>query len=81
VADPVDASAIEVTVARPDGTAIVVPLAPDPQASDPAVPLEQSFSGFVETGATAGELVVTVALNGAPGEVRTVTRTVPVLSP
>jgi pimeloyl-ACP methyl ester carboxylesterase len=82
VDDPVEVAAIKATVARPDGTAAPLVLAPDPDASDPAVPLEQSFSAQVETGNAAGSLVVTVALdNTAGGEPRRVTRSIPVLAP
>jgi hypothetical protein len=78
---PVDAAAIKASVARPDGTAAPLHLTPDPAASDPSVPLEQSFSAQVETGNTAGRLVVTVALdNTADGEPRIVTRSIPVLA-
>jgi pimeloyl-ACP methyl ester carboxylesterase len=81
VEDPVDATAIKVTVARPDGTITPVLLTPDPQASDPSVPLEQSFSAEIETGETAGKLTITVALEDTGGEPRTVTRVVPVIAP
>jgi hypothetical protein len=70
-----------VTVTRPDGTATPVLLTPDPGASDPSVPLEQSFSAEIEAGETDGELVVTLALDDASGEPRIVTRLVPIVAP
>ncbi len=81
VEDAVDAGSIKVTVVRPDGTATPVQLTPDPQASDPSVPLEQSFSAEVATGKAAGDLAVTVSLDDTAGEPRVVTRIVPVLAP
>jgi pimeloyl-ACP methyl ester carboxylesterase len=81
VEDPVDATAIKVTVVPPGGTATPVPLTPDPRASDPSSPLEQSFSAHFETGEEAGELIVTVALDDTAAEPRVVTRVVPVLAP
>lgn len=81
VDEPVDRDAISMSMARPGGPALPVPLAMDPQASDPANPFEQSFSAPFETGAVAGELMVTVALETAAGEPRTATRMVPVLAP
>ena len=80
VEDPVDTDAIRMSIVRPDGPALPVPLAPDPQASDPSNPFEQSFSGEFETGAGAGGLAVTVTLDAADGEPRIATRIVPVLA-
>ncbi len=76
--DPVAASAIEVSVTRPDGVVAFLPLTADPSASDPSVPLEQAFSAEIGTGDIAGALTVTVRIEtgGAPREV---TRTVPVV--
>ena len=79
VDDPIDAQGIRATVTLPGGAPTEVALAPDPAASDPSVPLEQSFSGLVETGAEAGQLIVTVTLEDTGGEPRTVTRVVPVV--
>ena len=75
-----DAADLAVTIARPGEAARTVALVPDPLASDPTVPLEQSFSADIEVGPAAGELVLTVSVPGRDGP-RTVTRTVPVLAP
>ncbi len=80
VEEAVDPETIEMTVTPPGGTATPVPLTPDPSASDPSNPFEQSFSAAVETGDEAGELTVTVALDGSAGEPRVVTRAIPVLA-
>lgn len=80
VDEPMDMEAVTMSIARPGEPAVAVPLTPDPRASDPANPFEQSFSGRFETGANLGELAVTVALEAAAGEPRVVTRIVPVLA-
>jgi hypothetical protein len=81
VEDPVDAAALRMTVAAPGGPATPVPLTPDPGASDPSSPLEQSYSAQFGAGDVAGELVVTVTLDDTAAEPRIVTRVVPVLAP
>jgi pimeloyl-ACP methyl ester carboxylesterase len=81
VEDPVEAAAIRMTVAPPAGPARPVALTPDPAASDPANPLEQSFSAYVEAGERPGDLSVTVTLDDTTPKPRTVTRVIPVLSP
>jgi hypothetical protein len=81
VEDPVDAAAVRMTVTPPGGSARAVALMPDPAASDPANPLEQSFSAYVETGEQPGELSVTVRLDDTTAEPRSVTRVIPVLAP
>ena len=81
VDEPVEATAIRMTVAAPGGPATEVPLTPSPQASDPSNPFEQSFSAQFETGAVAGELTVTVSLEGTGAAPRVVTRVVPILAP
>jgi hypothetical protein len=52
----------------PDGKQANVPLTPDPSASEPGNPLEQSFTGLFETGPAAGigQLRAEVKLEGAP---------------
>ena len=81
VTDPVDAAAIKMTVTPPGGTPALVALAPDPAASDPTNPFEQSFSAEIETGITAGELDVKVVIEGPGPEPRSVSRVIPVVSP
>jgi pimeloyl-ACP methyl ester carboxylesterase len=81
VIDAVDAAAIKLTVTPPGGTPTLVALTPDPASSDPTNPFEQSFSAEIETGTTAGELDVTVALADTEPEPRTVSRVIPVLAP
>ncbi len=77
--DAVDAGKISITIARPDGLAVPVAFRSDPDASDPTASLEQSFSAQFETGAKAGQLTVTVAIDDGVEESRTVTKRVPVL--
>jgi hypothetical protein len=81
VEDPVDATAIGMIVTSPGGSSGPVALTPDPAASDPANPLEQSFSAHVETGQQPGNLSLTVTLDDTTAEPRSVTRVVPVLAP
>jgi pimeloyl-ACP methyl ester carboxylesterase len=81
VEDPIASSAIRLTVAPPGQPGVTVTLAPDPESSDPSIPLEQSFSAQVKAGETAGTLIVTVALDDSAGETRIVTHAVPVLAP
>jgi pimeloyl-ACP methyl ester carboxylesterase len=81
VEDPVEAAAIRMTVMLPGGRARAVALTPDPAASDPANPLEQSFSTYVETGEQGADLNVTVTLDDTTAEPRSVTRVIRVLSP
>jgi pimeloyl-ACP methyl ester carboxylesterase len=80
VEDPVDVAALRMTVAPSGGIPTTVPLTPDPAASDPSIPLEQSFSTSFEVGRDAGYLTLTVTLNDTVGEPRTVTRIVPILT-
>ena len=77
--DAVDAGRMSITITRPDGQPVPVTLRSDPEASDPSSGLEQSFSAQFETGAEAGQLTVTVAINGGAAKPRTVTKSVPVL--
>ena len=58
-----------------------LPLTTDPAASDPSIPLEQSFSAEVETGPNPGYLALAVAVNGADGTPRVARRLIPILSP
>src|SRR5690606_29452806 len=78
---PRDPAMIAMTVILPEGTTKRVPLTPDPGATDPSIPLEQSFTGEVALGTEAGQLRVTVALEASGPSPRTVARVVPVVSP
>ncbi len=76
---PVDASAIKVSIALPDGTTEPMALALDPHASDPANPLEQSFSAAFPVGDAPGELTITASIDDNTATPRVVTRIVPVV--
>ena len=82
VEEAVDAGAISLTIQRPGGEVVPLRLAPDPLASEPSNRFEQSFSTQFETGVEAGELIVTVAVEGTGGAPpREVTRIIPVIAP
>jgi pimeloyl-ACP methyl ester carboxylesterase len=76
----VDPAAIRLTRRMPDGREVAIRLAPDPQASDPSNPFEQSFVGQFEAGVMPGNgmLKAVVKLSGA--EPRVVEEPVPVMS-
>lgn len=79
-AEPYDPALLSVEVTRPgEAAGTGVALAPDPAASDPAIPLEQSFSADVDTGQTSGYLQIQVQLDGADGASRVESRTVPIV--
>jgi hypothetical protein len=79
--DALSAEAIRVTVHRPDGTEFAVALRPDPSASDPSNPFEQSFTGSFDTGTSPGQVVMTAEVSVEAPEPRVVTRTLPVIEP
>jgi pimeloyl-ACP methyl ester carboxylesterase len=73
-------AALNLAYRAPDGRQASVTLQPDPSASDPSVPLEQSFTGTFEAGSQqgVGTLTATVALAG--GASRMVERPVAVVA-
>ena len=79
--EPLLPEMVQLTVRKPDGIETPVTLRPDPSASDPTNPFEQSFVGEFNVGARPGNVVVTaaVAIDGAAP--RLVERTVPILAP
>ena len=77
--EQVDTGALRLTVTPPGGAPSIVPLVPDPSASDPSTPLEQSFSAEFGVGMQAGDLALSVSVDGP--EPRVVTRELPVLVP
>ncbi|KZM49191.1 alpha/beta fold hydrolase [Labrenzia sp. OB1] len=79
VQDPVDAGRFSLALAASGTTARPIVLHPDPGASDPTNPFEQSFSARFETGPEAGKLVLTLTVEGETGAPRVIVRTVPVL--
>lgn len=79
VSAPLDPASILMTVVMPDGAARQVPLMPNPTASDPSIPLEQSFTGEVEVGSESGSLQIAVAIDATGAEPRAMTHIVPVV--
>lgn len=75
-----DANAIRLVATRPDGTITALSLVPDPAASDPSIPLEQSFSATLDSGTATGALSFTAVLENSVGAPRTATHAVPVLA-
>ncbi len=75
------ADAIRLRTHMPDGREEPVALRPDPAASDPDNPFEQSFTGQFSAGARAGTglLIATVRLDGA--QPRVIERPVAILAP
>ena len=72
--------AIRVTVRRADNTESLVALRPDPSASDPTNPFEQSFTGEFDSGAEPGNAVISAAVALDEASPRILTEAVPVLS-
>jgi pimeloyl-ACP methyl ester carboxylesterase len=79
-AEPFDPALLRMEVTRPgEAAGTGVALAPDPAASDPAIPLEQSFSTDVDTGQSSGYLQIHVQLDGSDGTSRVESRAVPII--
>jgi len=76
----IDASAIRLTRRMPDGREAMIRLTPDPLASDPTNPFEQSFVGHFEAGTKpgTGRLRAVVQLAGAAP--RVIEEPVPVIA-
>jgi hypothetical protein len=77
---PVDASAIKLVRRMPDGREVAIRLRPDPSASDPSNPLEQSFVGEFEAGAMPGTGMLKAVVEVAAGTPRVVEEPVPVMA-
>lgn len=76
----VDASAIRLTRRMPNGREVAIRLEPDPAASDPANPFEQSFVGTFEAGVKPGKGMLKVVVDLAGAEPRTIEQPVPVMA-
>lgn len=74
--DPVDLSALRLTLTRPDGSREDLRLAPDPSASDPTNPFEQSFSAAFDAGGMPGGLRLRLELAAAEGATPRIVRSV-----
>jgi len=76
----IDASSIKLMRRMPDGREVTIALRPDPAASDPSNPFEQSFVGTFEAGVKPGigQLRAVVQLEGA--QPRVVEEPVPVIA-
>ena len=63
----------------PDGRDVPIPLTPDPSASDPTNPFEQSFVGQFEAGVKPGKGMLRAVVELAGAKPRVVEQPVPVL--
>lgn len=77
---PVDASAIKLVRRMPDGREVAIPMRPDPSASDPLNPFEQSFVGQFEAGVMPGTGMLKAVVELAGAKPRVVEEPVPVLA-
>ncbi len=76
----VDAASIKLTRRMPDGREVVIRLRPDPAASDPSNPFEQSFVGQFEAGVTPGTGMLKAVVELAGAKPRVVEESVPVIA-
>jgi hypothetical protein len=76
----VDAVTIRLTRRMPDGREVAIRLTPDPSASDPSNPFEQSFVGQFEAGVTPGTGMLTAVVELAGAKPRIVEEPVPVIA-
>jgi hypothetical protein len=76
----VDATAIKLTRRMPDGREVAIQLKPDPTASDPSNPFEQSFVGAFEAGVKPGNGMLKAVVTLAGAQPRVVEQPVPVMS-
>ena len=72
---------IRLVMRTPDGRETPITLRPDPAASDPTNPFEQSFAGRFDAGARAGVGMLTAAVTVDDAAPRLVERPVLVVSP
>jgi pimeloyl-ACP methyl ester carboxylesterase len=73
-------AAIKLVRRMPDGRETEIRLTPDPSASDPGNPFEQSFVGRFEAGATPGTGMLKAMVKLADGKRRLVEEPVPVIA-
>lgn len=76
----VDPAAIRLTRRMPDGREVAIRLTPDPDASDPSNPFEQSFVGRFEAGVMPGNGMLKAVVELAGAAPRVVEEPVPVMS-
>jgi pimeloyl-ACP methyl ester carboxylesterase len=76
----VDASAIRLVRRMPGGREVAIRLMPDPAASDPSNPFEQSFVGTFEAGVTPGTGMLKAVVQLAGAKPRVVEEPVPVIA-
>jgi hypothetical protein len=76
----VDATAIKLTRRMADGREVAIRLQPDPAASDPSNPFEQSFVGQFEAGVTPGTGMLKAVVELAGAKPRVVEEPVPVIA-
>ena len=76
----IDPSAIRLTRRMPDGREVAIQLTPDPDASDPSNPFEQSFVGQFEAGVRPGSGMLKAVVELAGAAPRVVEEPVPVMS-
>jgi len=78
---PLSVQAIRLRYRAPDGHEEQLPLRPNPAASDPTNPFEQTFVGSFEAGTRSGRGELIAAVTVATAHPRVVERPVPVISP
>lgn len=76
----IDGTAIKLTRRMPDGREVAIQLKPDPTASDPSNPFEQSFVGQFEAGVKPGNGMLKAVVTLAGAQPRVVEQPVPVLA-
>jgi pimeloyl-ACP methyl ester carboxylesterase len=76
----VDAAAIKLTRRMPDGREVAIRLTPDPAASDPSNPFEQSFVGRFEAGVKPGTGTLRAVVQLAGAKPRVIEEPVPVIA-
>jgi hypothetical protein len=76
----IDPAAIRLSRRMPDGREVAIALTPDPQASDPSNPFEQSFVGQFEAGVMPGNGMLTAVVTLAGASPRVVEEPVPVMA-
>jgi pimeloyl-ACP methyl ester carboxylesterase len=76
----VDPAMIRLTRRMPDGREVAIRLTPDPDASDPSNPFEQSFVGRFDAGVMPGNGMLRAVVELAGASPRVVEEPVPVMS-
>lgn len=76
----IDPASIRLTRRMPDGREVAIALTPDPSASDPSNPFEQSFVGKFEAGVKPGKGMLKAVIEVAGAKPRVVEEPVPVMA-